>query len=285
MKASIIIVSFNNGPELFDCINSCLNSASCGEIIIVNNGNGVDFYDDLVGFASQRPQIHLFDSKTNIGFGAACNSGAKNAKFDALAFLNPDAVLKSGALDKILQTLGANEKAIIGGLLLDENGKEQTGPRRGELNIVSALLSFSKIAKPMPKGGFLRDFNQNREPLPVDTKEVQTISGAFFAIRKSDFLSINGFDERYFIHVEDIDICKRHRNSGGKVFFEPRAIAIHIGGASDVPKLFVAKHKFKSFMRYFWTHSGVFGKIAAIVSAPLLWISIVGRAIARDRHK
>lgn len=289
MKTAIILVSFKNGDEVIHSIKSCLSQKECGALYIVNNGNSDTIIEKLNNLAKTDNRLVLINAEGNLGFGAACNLAARNIDLENFVFLNPDAVLKPGALIQLMNTLHECQNAIIGGLITDNTGKEQRGARRSRLGLLNALLSFSGLSRPGEGAGFLRDFNQNREPLPPAPIEVGAISGAFFAIRKSDFERLGGFDEKYFLHVEDIDLCARHKALGGKIIFDPNAIVTHIGGASNASKYFVEWHKFKGLMRYFLKFESFSGKIGAILVSPFLLITLMGRVfisrILSVRHR
>jgi len=82
---------------------------------------------------------------------------------------------------------------------------------------------------------------------------------------------MTGFDERYFLHVEDIEICRRARQMGGQVGFVPGAVVMHYGSTSDVPRIWIENEKLKGFLRYFWNYTpGIMPKILTILAAPVL---------------
>src|SRR5690606_5948633 len=105
---------------------------------------------------------------------------------------------------------------------------EQRGARRGEVTPVTTLLSLTRLSKIVP---FLRSFEIHQEHLPVPSgvQAVATISGACFLVSKRDFAMLKGFDTRYFLHVEDVDLCWRARRMGGCVLFQPHAEVVHEG--------------------------------------------------------
>ena len=279
----IIIVSYHTGKVLYECINAALKQKGVTQIIIVNNGNPHETNQRLEALSNQSPKISLIDPKANIGFGPACNLGAKNCDCENLVFLNPDAILEENSAAIICNGLD-NSPKIIGGLIIDENGNEQRGARRGMLSIRAALIAFSGLGKPGPDKGIWRDFNYWREPSPNLPIEVGTISGAFFAIKKSDYNALGGFDEGYFLHVEDIDLCHRMRTDlGGKVIFNPSARAKHIGATSNAPNSIITWHKYKGFIRYFWKTKKGIAKISVLLFAPILFCAIFGRDLLKQK--
>ncbi len=96
---------------------------------------------------------------------------------------------------------------------------------------------------------------------------------------RPSFKKMGGFDERYFLHVEDIEICRRARQMGGQVGFVPGATVMHYGSTSSVPRVWIETEKLKGFLRYFWNYTpGVAPKILTVLAAPFMAIAIVGRA-------
>lgn len=257
MTTAIIIITYYTGEILFDCLKAALLT-NTEEIIIINNGNPQEV---IIRLKSLDPRAKIITGHGNIGFGAGCNLGARNTNCENLLFLNPDAVLQNDAYTNIIKSL--NPKTLIGGIIIDEKGKELRGSRRGELS----LKSFFN----------LKSFNLEHQEFPNKLIEIPTISGAFFAVKAKDFNAINGFDEGYFLHVEDIDLCKRFR-AYGKIYINPFAKAIHIGSTSKSPKLIIEYYKFKGFIRYLWKFEN---KFLTILFAPLLALMMLFKYVLK----
>ncbi len=275
---TIIIVSYFSGKEIFDTIESAISQEEAIKIIIVNNGNNNDINSKLAKIANLNPKIEIIDSNENLGFGRACNLGASKVKTGNLLFLNPDAILEKNALKNLVPN-NLTKQAIIGGHIKNQDGSEQKGARRGELTILSAIISFLGIGRFIKNNSVFHDFNWHTMPLPNEIIEVKNISGAFFTIEANEFQKLGGFDEKFFLHVEDIDLCKRMRDNGGKVFFNPNSTAIHIGGTAGAPKSFVEWHKYKGFLRYFWKNYKGFDKIIVLAFSIPLFIAIFSRLL------
>ena len=96
---------------------------------------------------------------------------------------------------------------------------------------------------------------------------------------RGTFKTIDGFDENFFLHVEDIDVCRRVRELGGNVVFHPKASVMHYGSTSDVRRQTVEFEKLKGFIYYFKKYSdGISGRFFALLSIPLMATAIMGRA-------
>ena len=117
------------------------------------------------------------------------------------------------------------------------------------------------------------------DPLPLEPTSVPVVSGAFLMMDRPSFDQLGGFDERYFLHVEDIDLCRRVQKSGGDVIFVPAASVMHYGSTSRVPRLKVEWEKFKGFVIYFVRYSDRWwSKGLALIAAPAMAAAIMSRA-------
>jgi GT2 family glycosyltransferase len=122
---------------------------------------------------------------------------------------------------------------------------------------------------------------RDHEPMPDAAIAMETVSGAAMLMSRAGFDRLGGFDEGYFLHVEDIDLCKRARDAGGQVVFEPRAIAHHAGQTSKVSALKVERWKANGLIRYFARHGGALGPVTAMLLAPVIYGAVYARALGR----
>lgn len=274
---SVVMVSYMTGPALMEAIMAVLADRDVHELIVVDNGNTERARAALSELTAKRNRVRFLQGHGNIGFARACNYGAKLATGHYLLFLNPDAVIATGAARKLANAGDCLvEPWITGGLLRDETGKEQRGARRRALTPLSALVGFLPILEVIPG---LRSIHREVDALPTQTVQIDTISGACLMTDRPSFERMGGFDERYFLHVEDIEICRRARHLGGEVAFVPSATVMHYGSTSNVPRIWIEKEKLKGFLRYFWHYQpGPMSKILTILAAPFMAAAILGRA-------
>ena len=273
---SVIMVSYLTGPALLEAINAVMADPDIFELILVDNGNTPDARKRLSHVVAQHDRIRLLQGHGNIGFARACNYGAKLARGEYLLFLNPDALIKEGAA-RDLANCGKTLTApwIAGGMLMDIHGREQRGGRRGALSPLSALISFS----PLHNLPFFKSIHEETEPLPKAPQAYATVSGACLMMDRASFENLDGFDEDYFLHVEDIDVCRRAREKGGDVYFVPQATVMHYGSTSQVRRQKVEWEKLKGFKLYFLKHSDtVLGKALTYLALPFMAVAIMGRA-------
>jgi len=264
------------GPALHEAIRAVIRDNDIFELILVDNGNTVAARQAVAKMVAKDERIRILQGHGNIGFGKACNYGAKLARGEYLLFLNPDAIISKGAARQLAncgKTL--NQPWVAGGLLKDVNGREQRGGRRGRLTPLSAIVSFS----PLHRLPFLKSIHRETDPLPSKPHNYATVSGACLMMDRHSFEAVGGFDENYFLHVEDIDLCKRSREAGGDVCFVPSASVMHYGSTSQVGRQRVEWEKLKGFTRYFWNYSpSIFGKLLTILAWPFMTLAIMGRA-------
>jgi len=232
-----LVVSYMTGPRLVECLYALKGDPGVTGIVIVDNGNPPATEDWLGTFVEATPKAQLV-RLPNPGFGAGVNAAARLADSDFLLVINPDCVIRRGSLVPMIAALdGAPVPAIAGGRIFGLSGREERGARRETLTLPRALG--------------LQRWTLETDPPPPGPIRVGAISGAFFLMRTGDFKSLGGFDEGYFMHVEDVDLCRRAHQAGGAVIYVPEAGALHYGATSDVSSAIVTAHKAKSLARYF----------------------------------
>lgn len=275
MRACAIIVSFRTGPALAACLASVSEAHGLDEIIIVDNGNAAAESAALNAFAASRSNTRILRGQGNIGFAAACNLGARAAASDALIFLNPDVAFAADAAPSLLAALAAAPPpAIVGGDLRDAEGRPERGARRERLTLWRAFVSFTGLSRLEGLSPAFRDFNRHRDPMPPAPIRVSAVSGALMCIRRADFEALGGFDERYFVHVEDVDLCRRAEDAGWPVLFAPGPHGVHVRSTADVPAAEVERHKARGFARYFakFARSPIDRALASVAGGLLMLI-------------
>ena len=269
--ASVVLVAYMTGESLFPSIESALSQADVGEVIIVDNGSTSGDAERLAGLAAKNPRVQLVSGHGNVGFARGANLGAHAARGELLVFLNPDAFLGPGGVAALARALeGRPSPSLVGARILNPDGSEQRGGRRGEITPLSTFLSLSTLASRIP--GLKRfEVHLEDEPAPLEVIEAPTVSGACFAIRRDDFAAIGGFDEGYFLHVEDIDLCWRIRQAGGQVVFQPEAEVVHVGHTSRANPLRVEYAKGCGLARFFRKRASTpLETLAALGLAPFI---------------
>jgi GT2 family glycosyltransferase len=193
----------------------------------------------------------------NVGFAKGCNLGASFASEDLLLFVNPDCIVNEKALVKTSEALLADNDAFAATAVLRyPDGLEQRGGRR-------LILTPSNI---------FSGINLLNQKMPEETTYVEAISGAFMLFKREKFEQIGKFDEGYFLHVEDMDLCLQIKNSGGKILLVPSVSIYHHLSTSDVSSVIVEYHKAKSLQYYFNKNFPQMGNFKRSIIFSAIWL-------------
>jgi GT2 family glycosyltransferase len=281
-EVSVIMVVYRTGPALFNAIPRVLAEPLVDEFVVIDNGSTAEDEQKLRAIAEHEPRFRLVQGHGNIGFARGCNLGVRTAKGQHIVILNPDAYLQPGCVAALIEAArDFPSPCVVGARVLNTDGTEQRGGRRGEVTPVTTLLSFSHLSLSVP---FLRKFEIHREDEGVPTAPiaVPTISGCCFYMSRQDFQILGGFDERYFLHVEDVDLCWRARRLGGSVVFQPAATVEHLGSTSLKHPVVVEYHKGRGLVRYFRKRADNPWRYAlAVALGPLIMVVSVMRPALR----
>lgn len=254
VEVSVIIVNYNAGQFLKQCVESVFLTKESVEVIVVDNASTDDSVTRLKEVFLNEIRLQAISNSSNLGFSKACNAGAQGASGQFLLYLNPDCVLDRNAISEMLNSLKKDPTVgMVGGLLTDPDGTEQGGGRRA---VPTPWRSFvrafglSRFAHRWPKLFF--DFHLHKQPLPDHPIEVEAISGACMLVRREALEEVGPLDEGYFMHCEDLDWCMRFRQKKWKILFVPNAKIVHyLGVCSKSRPIFVEWHKHKGMMRFY----------------------------------
>ena len=231
---SIIIVNWNAGSQLVDVVCSIAqyHHGLVSSVIIVDNSSVDDSLAQVEALRKSPFQLQIIRNAENRGFGAACNQGAADAAGDYLLFLNPDTRLFEDSLTKPIDFMQQPRNSGIGicGIrLIDEEGSTSTSAARFPTLRVMAgkILGLTKLF-PSVFPAHLMTSSDLRENSSVDQ-----VIGAFFLIRKNVFDRCGGFDERFFVYFEEVDLSLRAKQLGYPSYFLSNASAFHKGGGSS----------------------------------------------------
>jgi N-acetylglucosaminyl-diphospho-decaprenol L-rhamnosyltransferase len=278
-RVSVIMVVYMTGEALGESVQSVLRDPLVDELVIVDNGSTAGEAEALRRLAARDGRVVLLSGQGNVGFSRGANLGARRARGQILVFLNPDAFLQDGCVAELVREIeGKPVPCIVGGRVLNADRTEQRGARRGEITLLSALMSLSGLAR---RAGLKRyEVHWEGDALPDRAAPTPTISGACFCMRREDFEAVAGFDEGYFLHVEDVDLCWRVRGQGGSVLFHPKAEVIHLGHTSQTSPIRVELYKGLGLARYFRKRAkGLGGAAIAWALSPLIVCTAVARPV------
>ncbi|MEO5561762.1 MAG: glycosyltransferase family 2 protein [Dokdonella sp.] len=250
---SIVVVAADSGPLLQTCIGSALASNAQIEVILVDNDSSDGEVERAAAHHAHDPRLRVLHNRANIGFGPACNRGAALAQGTALLFLNPDCELQADTVATLHQTLLADARiGVLGVTVCNPDGSPARGNRRRDPSFRRALASLSGLACWERRWPSLAGVEMPSGETSDGIEFVEAVSGACMAMPRAAFERIGGFDEAYFLHVEDLDLCRRARAAGFQVAIAHALRVLHVqGGSSRSRPLFVARHKHRGMWRYF----------------------------------
>lgn len=250
MPFSFIILTYNSSSYLRGILDSTLEiigeqiKAGNAEIILLDN----DSSDDTLKIADEyKDRIIIKKSGGNLGYAKGINKAASFAKGDYLVVVNPDAKLEKFEFDKILHAFENDQKVAAAGLsIVDFEGKleETCGKFFDPLTFLLYSFGLESLAQIRFAG--------------KQMQKVDFISGGFIVFRKSYFQQLTGYDEKYFMYVEDMDICKRIQNKGYKTVFLPFGLLKHKGQGSS-SREFAIVNIYKGLVVFFTKHSTPLG--------------------------
>lgn len=227
MSVGAIVVNHNAGASLSECVAS-LMVAQVDEIVVVDNSSS-DFSLDLLEQAFSG--VHVIRTGKNLGYGTAVNIGRNALSSDYLFICNPDLVVDERAPGYLVSGLLADAQvAIVGPQILELDGTVYPSARRFP-SVIDAF-GHALFAMFWPNNPFTRRYKLEAVNL-TSVSVCDWVSGACMMARATAFDVVQGFDERYFMYVEDLDLCWRLSRASWKIAYEPRAGVIHQGGLSS----------------------------------------------------
>ncbi len=228
---SVIIVSFNTCELLRECLNTLAAEADevCYEVIVVDNASRDGSADML---AAEFPQIRLIRSEVNLGFAAANNRGFEIVRGRYVVLLNSDAFPRPGALRNAVAQMDADPKVGLGGARLVGRDDSWQPSARLFPSPLNDFLSLSGLSARFPRSRFFGRVDRTWAD-PGQPAEVDWVPGAFSIIRRDVLEQIGYFDEAFFLYYEEVDLCRRIKAAGYKVYYWPDVVVAHLGGESS----------------------------------------------------
>jgi N-acetylglucosaminyl-diphospho-decaprenol L-rhamnosyltransferase len=265
-----VVVNFNAGDHLVACIRS-LRAEGIERIVVVDNASRDD---SLEAARRADPDIEVVQTGANLGFGAAVNRGAAVVSGDLLV-MNPDAVVEPGAVKALEAVLDQSpDVGIVGPKIENPDGSlypsARTFPAMGD------AMGHAFVGLVVPGNRFTRRYRMLDWDHAVAAR-VDWVSGAAFLARRACFDGLRGFDEAYFMYLEDVDLCWRAHRAGWAVAYEPAARVVHVQGVSTdlAPYRMIATHH-RSLFTFWWrTTPGP----ARLALAPFVLLGLVLRTI------
>ncbi|MBL4695074.1 glycosyltransferase family 2 protein [Candidatus Gracilibacteria bacterium] len=216
------------------------------EMIAVDNASTDPISLGYLEKAAEQGLVEYVKSPTNLGFGGGNNLGAKQARGKYVLILNPDIFVETDSIQKLVDYMEAHpDVGIMGPKLIYPDGKVQDSCRRNMSfwDLVIKRTFLKKIFKKRVDTYTMEDFDHET------TREVDLLVGACFILPRELYEEIGGFDERYFLFMEDFDLCKEVSKRGKKVIYYPEVGVTHNHKRLSGGSLWKLLRK-----RVFWIH-------------------------------
>lgn len=223
MKIAVVILNWNGKTLLQQFLPSVLAHSQGADLYVIDNAST----DGSVAFIQQNyPTLHIVQNTINSGFAGGYNTGLKNIKADVFCLLNSDVEVTPNWLEPIRQAFHTlPDAAIIQPKILDLK-------RPGYFEYAGAAGGFiDQLGYPFCRGRIFQALEKDRGQYN-DVKEIFWATGACMFIKSEVFKDLNGFDEDYFAHQEEIDLCWRVQNAGHKVYYIGKSQVYHLGGST-----------------------------------------------------
>ncbi len=265
---SVVIVNYNSGRWLSQCVRSVLGSTVPVEVIVSDNGSADDSLEVLERELTDSGRVRVLRNGANLGFAKANNLAIGEASAPFILVLNPDCLVEQDTLERVRAAMDDDPGVgMIGCLVRNTDGTLQAGSVRGLPSPWRGMVRVLHLDAIFPRSSRFRAINVQEDELPRAPAAVEAISGAFMYVRRSALDQVGTLDEGYFLHCEDLDWFYRFRERGWKVLFLPEVAVTHGKGAcSGARPVFVLWHKHRGMARYYRKFLG------RSYPFPLLWL-------------
>jgi len=229
----VVSVNWNSGRQLAECMASLAATdrrrVELGRVVVVDNASSDG---SSSGLDRGNLPLEVLTNQINRGFAAACNQGARGGRSPYILFLNPDTRLEFDSLAApltFLESSSGSDIGICGIQLVDHEGQVARScarfPTVGQW--VAASAGLDRLLPGSFPGYMMRDWDHQ------GSRRVDHVIGAFYLVRRDLFERLGGFDERYFVYLEDLDFSLRAREAGWHSYFLASARAFHRGGGTS----------------------------------------------------
>ena len=250
----VVVVAHNSGVLLADCVARLLRNPGVASLVVVDNASSDGSLAALADLNDAR--LHIEPMGRNAGFAVACNRGAAHGQSPWLAFVNPDALVAPDSLTRLQDLAESDDRiGLIGADVRDAQGVREAAARRRDPSLPGLLAT--QFAR-WPGGGRFASRSLERPVRDETLSTVDATSGALMMLPREVFHRIGGFDEGFFLHAEDLDLCRRVRAAGRSVVVANAVPVTHVQGMSSRSRpYFVIWHKHRSLWRYLAKHDGL----------------------------
>lgn len=275
MSVTALVVNFNAGDALGDCVASLLAGSLRPRILVLDNASTDGSAGQLQAHHADSLDVEVILHDDNLGFARAVNAGARKAQGEFLLVINPDCRVEPGTLEVLVQALEADPAAALAGpLVTNAAGQPERATLRRFPDPRGSLLTFSglwRLGRWVPA---LRGVPVHAAELPSGTVRAEAVSGACMLIRQDALAKVGYLDEGYGLHCEDLDLMYRLHLDGWHCLFVPNARATHLQGVSSRSRPWWVHRQKHLGMRRFYRkfQSGQHGRLFRALVESGIWL-------------
>ncbi len=245
-----VVVTYQSASTIGECLDRLRAAEGVVQIRVVDNASSDDTMAIVQRHAAADPRVRFIANPDNPGFGTACNQGVAAADANAVhwvALVNPDLMVEPDTLSGMVAAARGHGPGpvLLGADLVGEAGTRDPAARRRDPDFGAMLVAMLAGGSTSASMAIPPDDGLVLQP-------VQAVSGALMLMPRALYQQLGGFDEGYRLHAEDLDLCRRARESGALVAVANRARVLHVRGVSSRSRpVFVEWHKHRGLVRYF----------------------------------
>jgi N-acetylglucosaminyl-diphospho-decaprenol L-rhamnosyltransferase len=261
-----VIVTHNSALVLPACLDSLAGSAGC-RVIVVDNGST----DNTASIVREYPHVVFLPLQDNTGYGAANNRGLAKVESPFVLFINPDASFgDQNVLTRLLSFLDQHpQAAAVGPQLIRADGSVQPFAFGDDPSLVYMLR------RAIYRLLLRRSIHDWATAIP---RRVDWVAGTCLLARTGAVREVGGWDTAFFMYFEDSDLCRRLRQRGWEIWYDPSAHIVHFGGQTDYSDVRRRQMYYRSLLYYYRKHAGRPARIVlACLLRPYMWLTGMNR--------
>ena len=245
---SILIVGYRSKPYIERCLGGALKSSAGERVEILFIDCSDDGSTELV--RERFPSVHVHPFQGNLGFARGNNVLAREARGQRLLLLNPDAFAEHDEIAALLRLARSRPDARAwSGITILPDGSIDGGsiqPMLGALPLALALIGLARL-----RPGAADPRRRAPQPVPV-------LTGAFMLVDAATWRNLGGFDERFFMYAEEVDLCRRIADTGGVLLCDPSIRLLHDTGSGERRTPTRMLNRARGNATFYWKHFGPF---------------------------
>jgi N-acetylglucosaminyl-diphospho-decaprenol L-rhamnosyltransferase len=281
-SAAVVVVSHDTREEALGCL-ATLPAAGADEVVLVDTGSRDG---TAAAVRAAHPDVRVLELD-NVGFGRGANAGIRSCAAEILVVCNADVRFAAGSIEVLADRLESDPSvAAAGPAVRYPDGRHQASAR--DVPDLPTALGHALLSRLWRANPWTRRYRRT-DADPGRARDADWLSGCAFAVRRTAFEGVGGFDPAYFLYVEDLDLGVRLRRAGWRLRYEPQARVVHrVGASTGSRRAWALTMHARSLDRYYTRHlgRGVLGRLgrplvrvalAGWVVATLVWERLVGR--------